>query len=111
MIFNNGSDASGSLGQRIKHARKARGWTLEKLASEANVSKVSVWSWEHERTKPRPETLSRVNALLDLENLAPINSEAAVGHLVSEAIADHQRRIASLVGVELDAVEIKIRFN
>jgi len=41
------------LKEKIKAERKARGWTQEKLATEAGTTKVSVSRWERGEANPR----------------------------------------------------------
>ena len=105
------AEGAGSLGERIRRGRKARGWSLDKLASEVGVSKVSVWGWEHDRSKPRLQVLERLGAALGMPPHSLLGDYDAPSRQVSELIADCQNRIADAVGVEVDAVEIKITFR
>lgn len=98
-----------SLGQAIKQARVARGWTLEKLATEVGVSKVTVWTWENERCRPRHATLQRLGAALDV----PAETLAAGGALepsFADLIAECRVRIARAAGVNDWDVEIRVTF-
>lgn len=56
------------LGQKIKRARTAKGWSLEKLGDEMGVTRQAVWQWERFGTeldqqadpRQRLEELARV---------------------------------------------------
>jgi transcriptional regulator with XRE-family HTH domain len=50
------------VGERIRQRREELGWSLSRLAEEANVSKGYIWSIEKGDTKARPsgETLYRI---------------------------------------------------
>lgn len=50
------------VGQRIKERREELGWSLSKLAAQANVSKGYLWSLEKGETDARPSgrTLYRI---------------------------------------------------
>jgi transcriptional regulator with XRE-family HTH domain len=105
------TEAALSLGERIRRERKTRGWSLDKLASEVGVSKVSVWGWEHDRSKPRLQVLERLGAALDVAPHILLGDNDASNGQVPEIIADCQSRIAHAVGVGVDAVEIRITFG
>jgi transcriptional regulator with XRE-family HTH domain len=49
--------AGETLGQRLSRARMMNQWTLEFVARKVGVSKVSVWGWEKDRSRPRLESL------------------------------------------------------
>jgi transcriptional regulator with XRE-family HTH domain len=50
---------------RISQARKDKGWTQERLASELGVSRGAVAQWEMEEgTRPDPNNARRLMALL-----------------------------------------------
>ena len=104
-------DDEETLGQRIKRARLSRGWTLDKLASEVGVSRVSVWGWEHDRSSPRLEMLAKISSAFGLTTQALLEGDQFSAPQVADLIADCQRRIANAVGVQAEAVEIKISFG
>lgn len=53
-----------SIGARIKYLREARGWTQERLAEEAGVSKSFVSEVEHDRRNPSAEKLLEIATVL-----------------------------------------------
>lgn len=111
IVGNIGNGTNFSLGQRIKRAPEKRGWTLELLASKLGVSKVTAWSWECDRTKPRLDRAIQLSELLGIEDAARWLGEDALGQPVAEVVAESQKRIANAAGVAVDAVEIRITFR
>lgn len=59
--------SAGSLGQRIREARKAKGMTQEQLASALYVSRQTISSWENDRSEPDYEMLMRLMKLLEAD--------------------------------------------
>jgi len=51
-----------TIGKLIQKARKAKDWSLQRLADELGMSRQLVWQWEKGDTDPRKhiEALSRV---------------------------------------------------
>lgn len=98
-----------TLGTRIRRARREKDWSLDRLARELGISKVSVWGWEAGKARPRMTTLEKLSEVLEipLEVLVRGDGEPAVAALLS----DCQNRIASAVGVPPDMVEIKITYT
>jgi transcriptional regulator with XRE-family HTH domain len=60
-------EAAAELGRRIRHARRARGWTQETLAGEAGVSRDAVLRVERGHGNTRPSTISKVAGALGLD--------------------------------------------
>ena len=56
-----------AIGRRIKQARKAKGYTQEKLAEKLDISIVYVSQIENGRTKLNLEMLFRIAHLLDAD--------------------------------------------
>lgn len=54
------------FGKRVAWARSQKGWTLADLGKEVGVSGTCVWNWEEGNTHPRPASLSRLAAALDV---------------------------------------------
>jgi transcriptional regulator with XRE-family HTH domain len=100
-----------TLGQRLSRARTSNQWTLDFVARKIGVSKVSVWGWEKDRSRPRLESLESLSALfaMPLETLVSGGTTPSGG--VPALIADCQTRIASAVGVQPDQVEIRVSFG
>ena len=100
-----------TLGQRLSRARISNQWTLDFVARKIGVSKVSVWGWEKDRSRPRLESLESLSALfaMPLETLVSGGKVQSAG--VPALIADCQTRIASAVGVQPEQVEIRVSFS
>ncbi|MGX7953630.1 helix-turn-helix domain-containing protein [Tsuneonella sp. HG249] len=97
-----------NLGSRIREARRSRDWTLDHLAELVGVSKTSVWSWEHDQSHPRLETLTRLSEALGLSVAHLMNVEPSSAGNLAELVSDCRRRIAAELGISADAIEIKI---
>ncbi len=54
------------FGKRVAWARSQKGWTLADLGKEVGVSGTCVWNWEEGNTHPRPASLSRLAAALNI---------------------------------------------
>lgn len=54
------------MGTRVRAAREARGWSMERLAREADVGYQSVHRLEHGQGDPRLNTLRAVLAALGM---------------------------------------------
>ncbi len=52
--------AISSVGSRIRARRERLGWKQRDLARACNLDSVTVWKYEHERTRPSPETAVRL---------------------------------------------------
>jgi transcriptional regulator with XRE-family HTH domain len=103
-----------TIGRRIRNARKAKGWTLDQLATALDISRVSVWGWENGKTHPRPSRLAEVAAVLDLPVHLLVDDEAPVEQPAdhpSNLVLECQMRIAEGLGVQLKDVEIKVSFG
>lgn len=53
-----------SIGARVRYLREARGWTQERLAQEAGVSKSFISEMEHDRRNPSAEKLLEIASVL-----------------------------------------------
>jgi transcriptional regulator with XRE-family HTH domain len=56
-----------TFGQRIKAYRLLHGYNLGQFRALFGVSECTLISWEADETKPRPENLGKLNALLNTE--------------------------------------------
>lgn len=54
------------IGQRIRDARQAKGYTLEHLGNRIGVTKGGIWSYEKGQTIPAPEHLQALAEELGL---------------------------------------------
>ncbi len=55
-----------TIGQRIQHARKAKGMTQDQLAQAVEVSRSAVAQWETGRAGQVTGNLTRIAAILDV---------------------------------------------
>jgi transcriptional regulator with XRE-family HTH domain len=102
------------IGQRIRQARMAKGWTLERLADALNISKVSIWQWEQGQSRPKVSRLAEVAQLLGLPLQALMDEHAParmVNREASNLLLECQMRIAESFGVRPADVEIKVSFG
>ena len=53
-----------TIGEKIKAARKQKGWTQTKLADELGLSSEAISKWERDYYKPEPWNMDRLNELL-----------------------------------------------
>jgi transcriptional regulator with XRE-family HTH domain len=54
------------VGRRIRELRKAKGWSQEHLADEADVHRTYMWGVEQGRRNPSLKHLTRVADALDV---------------------------------------------
>ena len=59
-----------TYGDRIRHARMARGLTQEDLAAAMGVTRSAVAQWETDRNRVTPRLLPRLHAVLDVRSIA-----------------------------------------
>lgn len=55
------------IGENIKYYRMQAGMTQEELAERLGVSNKLVWSWEKNRTEPKPEAVSKMLQIFDID--------------------------------------------
>lgn len=55
------------IGENIKYYRMKAGMTQEELAERLGVSNKLVWSWEKNRTEPKPEAVSKMLQIFDID--------------------------------------------
>lgn len=58
--------SSSDIGRRIQHARAALGWTQTQLAKVCEIAPTQFSRYESGRATPRPETLSKIAAALNV---------------------------------------------
>ena len=108
-----------TMGQRLRRLREDQELSMVRLAQRLGVSKQTLWNWETDRTLPQPRFLAALaEALLvpegelgaarenDPSLKAPEDPDASR----DAAIAHHKARIAELLGVEPEQVEIVVRY-
>jgi transcriptional regulator with XRE-family HTH domain len=87
------------LRSEIRAYRERHGLSQRAMGERLNLKhpQESIWDWENGRT-PRPAMLAKLRELLD----------ADVKTTQSETVEYYKERIARLVGVPVEYVEIKI---
>lgn len=78
--------ASTTLGDRIEHARSAKGFDQPQLARRIGVKAKTLQYWESDRSEPRPEKLNKLAGLLDVPLIWLLTGETPEA---SRPIADH----------------------
>lgn len=53
---------------RLRQERINKGWTLDYVANELNVTKQSICDWEHGRHRPSYKVLSQLENLFNLSH-------------------------------------------
>lgn len=73
------------VGDRIREAREAAGWSQARLAAAINQSQTTISSWERARTEPSRDDVARVAAALNtpLGELEPGASSTPTNSLTS----------------------------
>lgn len=96
-------EAAAELGARIRNARRARGWTQEKLAGEAGVGRDAVLRVEKGHRNARPSTISKVAGALGLDyrdlmlaEAEPVSVGGAPGTPAEAAGAGDERALLAL---------------
>ncbi|MEW6636978.1 MAG: helix-turn-helix transcriptional regulator [Actinomycetota bacterium] len=92
-------EAAAELGRRIRNARRARGWTQERLAGEAGVGRDAVLRLEKGHRNARPSTISRVAGALGLDHRDLLLAEpggGAPGTTAEAAGAEDERALLAL---------------
>ncbi len=109
-------DALRSFGKRLKWLRQRRGMSMAQFAGKVGVSKVTVWNWEHGKSRPRDAAMmAAANAL----GVAPsqfvmgasFGNDADEATSLSSLVEQYRRDIASIAGVSIDSVQIKVSFG
>lgn len=55
-----------SFGEKIKSARKAKGFTQKQLAAKINAAHNSISDWENNKNKPDPDTIELLCGVLEI---------------------------------------------
>lgn len=71
------------IGDRIRAARIARGWSQGQLGREAGVSQTGISSWERNRTEPTRDDVKRLARALGVR----VDAIEATSHETSESVA------------------------
>ena len=113
--------ASTTLGDRIEHARSAKGFDQPQLARRIGVKAKTLQNWESDRSEPRPEKLTKLAGLLDVpliwlmtgdtpEATRPVESDAstaAIARKLERAVAMQQELASLLIEVSADVARLR----
>lgn len=108
-----------TMGQRLRRLREDQELSMVRLAQRLGVSKQTLWNWETDRTLPQPRFLAALAAALAVKETELGAARAADPTLAGQAdpadgreaaIAHHKARLAELLGVEPEQVEIVVRY-
>jgi transcriptional regulator with XRE-family HTH domain len=80
------------VGDRIREARLAKGWTQAALGSRMGVNERTVQRWQSGRL-PRPTTLTRLAGVLGVPHAYLVETED-----VADTLVDLQHSVAELTG-------------
>lgn len=71
-----------SIGERVRVARARIGLSVADAAKRAGISRQALWTIEHGKVDPRPETIARIESALgaDLGDLAEDRAATLRGH-------------------------------
>lgn len=67
------------FGANVRHQRKAKGWTLEQLATAVGVSAVTIGKIERGKAAPLFETAEKIAAALDVPAPVLFGADALPG--------------------------------
>jgi transcriptional regulator with XRE-family HTH domain len=84
-------DTKAGFGERLRAERRARGWTIERLAAASGVSRAMISKIERGESSPTAVVIGKLSAALELsvsELLAPGAAEGTAGVAVGLAGAD-----------------------
>ncbi|QIG55446.1 helix-turn-helix domain-containing protein [Altererythrobacter sp. BO-6] len=95
-----------AFGKMLEQQRKARGLTLEQVASRLGVSKPTVWAWEKGKARPLDDRYPAIAEVLGLSvsDLHERDQPAAVSELLKSSRAE----IARALGIAPESVRILI---
>lgn len=127
---------SKGLARRLRSLRAARGLTVQALADEVGVSKVTIWKWERGASRPRRRMVASIAralgvdpseldpGLTDLAALkrggraagggsktrAPFRAPVTSPHQLNEVILKAKAFIARASGVTANQITVRIEF-
>ncbi|MXP48187.1 helix-turn-helix domain-containing protein [Altererythrobacter luteolus] len=95
-----------SFGARLKRLRLENRLTMEQVAKELEVTKATIWSWEHGRARPRGRRIGQLAELFDapLEKLSAEKDRSGL----PDILARSREEIAEAFGTSADKVRIMI---
>lgn len=95
--------------QRIREARNGIGMSSNKLADKVGVSSTAAWNWEHERTTPRPEQLTRIAAVLGVSVEWLLTGHGALQEgSIAFMLEETKEKIADVLKVPLEKIRLDL---
>lgn len=101
-----GGAGRASLGKRLAALRQEKGLTLAQVAEQLDVSKPTVWAWEHDRSQPVAKRIAALAAVLDVAE-----ADLLTGRDISQAehaIAQAREVVAEAYGCAPHQVRVII---
>jgi transcriptional regulator with XRE-family HTH domain len=106
------------IGKRIHDRREAKKISQSQLAKLVGITPATIWNWETRGTHPRPETLAKVAAVLEVsedflsgpEDEKPYGPPARSGS-VPKVIENAKADIAQLTGFDVSHIKIQVTFE
>jgi transcriptional regulator with XRE-family HTH domain len=106
------------IGKRIHDRREAKKISQSQLAKLVGITPATIWNWETRGTHPRPETLAKVAAVLEVSEdfLSDAQEEkpyelpmrrVSIPKVIENAKAD----IAALTGCDVSHIKIQVTFE
>ncbi|CAN7225470.1 helix-turn-helix domain-containing protein [Pararhizobium sp. LjRoot238] len=68
------------FGANVRHHRKAKGWTLEKLSEQVGVSRETIGKIERGKAAPLFETAEKIAAALEVPTIVLFGANSAPGN-------------------------------
>jgi transcriptional regulator with XRE-family HTH domain len=106
------------IGKRIHDRREAKKISQSQLAKLVGITPATIWNWETKGTHPRPETLAKVAAVLEVsedflssaqeeKTYAPPTRKGSVPKVIENAKAE----ISELTGYDVSHIKIQVTFE
>lgn len=112
-----------TISQRVEGLRSRRGLTRAALAHLIGVSRPTLWAWETGRGQPRDKNIEALAEALAVSaeflkyGVSLVGDDTAVetagggdGNALRSYIADAKTKIATLAGVSVDQVTIRVEY-
>ncbi len=100
-----------AIGDRIVQLRKQKNWNQKELAEKLGISARQLVRWELDQVEPRPSSIKKVAAALDVtpEELVAKSSPVGIQGLEDEELQELLRYIPELDENRLEALKMMLR--
>jgi transcriptional regulator with XRE-family HTH domain len=95
------------FGAHLQRLRRERGLTLAQVADRLEVSKPTVWAWEHDRSRPVETRIEALASALGVGREELVAGSPA-SDLLATSVESARAAIAAAAGVSPDKVRIMI---